>query len=59
MIKIKRNANLYKNIYDIDNIKKCFDEVCKNTKNGPTGTLKIGPFLDQKGHSILNKTKRL
>ena len=30
---MKRASNLYKNIYDIDNIKKCFNEVCRNTKN--------------------------
>jgi len=30
---MKRKSNLYKDIYDLDNIKKCFDEVCRNTRN--------------------------
>ena len=30
---MKRANNLYKNIYDIDNIRICFNEVCKNTKS--------------------------
>ena len=30
---MKRYNNLYSNIYNINNIISCFDEVCKNTKN--------------------------
>ena len=30
---MKRKGNLYKDICNIDNIKKCFEEVCKNTNN--------------------------
>lgn len=30
---MKRKGNLYKNIYDFDNIISAFNEVCKNTKN--------------------------
>ena len=30
---MKRKGNLYKNIYNIANIEKAFDEVCKNTHN--------------------------
>lgn len=30
---MKRKSNLYKDICNMENIKKCFDEVCKNTKN--------------------------
>ena len=30
---MKRYNNLYQNIYNVDNIIKCFNEVCKNTKN--------------------------
>ena len=30
---MKRKGNLYKNIYNFDNIIKAYNEVCKNTKN--------------------------
>jgi len=30
---LKRKGNLYKNIYNFDNIIKAYNEVCKNTKN--------------------------
>lgn len=30
---MKRKGDLYKDICNIDNIKKCFEEVCKNTNN--------------------------
>ena len=30
---MKRYNNLYSNIYKLDNIMYCFNEVCKNTKN--------------------------
>lgn len=30
---VKRKGNLYDAIYDLDNIKQCFEEVCRNTKN--------------------------
>ena len=30
---MKRKNNLYKNIYDLNNIMSVFNEVCKNTKN--------------------------
>lgn len=30
---MKRKGNLYDSIYDLDNIKQCFEEVCRNTKN--------------------------
>lgn len=30
---MKRLSNLYGNICNVENIKKCFDEVCRNTKN--------------------------
>lgn len=30
---MKRKTNLYQNIYQLENIKKIFQEVCKNTKN--------------------------
>lgn len=30
---MKRINNLYQNIYKLDNIMNCFNEVCKNTKN--------------------------
>ena len=30
---MKRIGNLYKNIYDFDNIVQAYNEVCKNTKN--------------------------
>lgn len=30
---MKRYNNLYKNIYKLDNIIECFNEVCRNTKN--------------------------
>ena len=30
---MKRLNNLYKNIYDIDNIKLAYNEICQNTRN--------------------------
>ncbi|MBR3152166.1 MAG: hypothetical protein IKF52_00915 [Clostridia bacterium] len=30
---MKRKNNLYKNIYQIENIKQAYKEVCKNTRN--------------------------
>ena len=30
---MKRLGNLYKDIYDLDNIEKAYKEVCKNTRN--------------------------
>lgn len=33
VIPLKRNDNLYCNIYDISNIMQAFNEVCRNTKN--------------------------
>ena len=30
---MKRRGNLYKNICDVNNIMKVYDEVCRNTKN--------------------------
>lgn len=30
---MKRKSNLYKDIYKLDNILYCFDEICKNTRN--------------------------
>lgn len=32
-MKMKRKKDLYKNIYELNNIIKVFNEVCKNTKN--------------------------
>lgn len=32
---MKRMGNLYKNIYDFNNIISAYNEVCKNTKNKP------------------------
>ena len=41
---MKRKNNLYKNIYNFENIEKCFREVCRNTKNKN----KVNNFLSYK-----------
>lgn len=41
---MKRKGNLYKDIYDFDNIKAVFNEVCRNTKN----KVKVNKFKEYK-----------
>ena len=56
---MKRKSNLYQNIYQLENIEKCFNEICKNTKNKN----KVNQFKNFKAifisrvhHDLKNKT---
>ena len=56
---MRRKNNLYKNIYKFENIMKCFDEICRNTKNKN----KVNNFINYKAiyisrayHDLKNKT---
>ena len=56
---MKRANNLYQNIYKFENIERCFDEICRNTKNKN----KVQQFKNFKAiyisrvyHDLKNKT---
>lgn len=56
---MKRKNNLYSNVYKFDHIEKCFDEICRNTKNKN----KVSQFKEFKAiyisrvyHELKNKT---
>lgn len=59
---MKRKNNLYKNIYKFENIEKCFNEICKNTKNKN----KVNNFISYKSiyisrvyNDLKNKTYKV
>lgn len=56
---MRRYSNLYQDIYNINNIMNCFQEVCRNTKNKD----KVNKFKEYKCiyisriyHELKNKT---